>query len=459
MEIDDRIFLSRPKDVAVDDVVLLAEAFSDAAKDADSITLLSAYYGAEYLAEVLGGISKTSRKNCKLTLVFGIETTSQMAFAVEDLRRLRATLKGFKDAKVRIFHRDAPFHTKLFYFKRATRPVWFVGSANASSAIAGARHEMMVRLTGRHDALANYMQAVVDNAVDIEAVSHRVVIRDLRTFFLHGSLCYPNTNRVSLTFEACQIKAEHRRALSERLAAMSTVPHADPQAEGFGFSLVNAVSKITGRRLGYASDELTDSAPVTRIQYKHSAIETIYGYWMPEAYADDIRTKIDEVSGRGIERLKLFGDALRSVPFSSLEAELKDHITGLRSFFAAQGIGIEPKADCVRRFGNFVEARQAFLDDPERIARAVRRLNVERMPDIWSDHPAAMKFERSFFEELSLALTSQSKSWVAWVLADQLCLQGCNNPDALKKALENRLSRGFEDGIWWDEIEDADDDD
>ncbi|WP_164040650.1 hypothetical protein, partial [Serratia marcescens] len=65
--------------------------------------------------------------------------------------RLRGV--GFKDVTVKVvMNSPVHFHTKLFRILRRTHPVWYVGSANPGSK----RHEMMVRLSGRHEALMAY---------------------------------------------------------------------------------------------------------------------------------------------------------------------------------------------------------------------------------------------------------------------------------------------------------------
>jgi NgoFVII-like restriction endonuclease len=135
----------------------------------------------------------SKRQHCALRLVFGVATNSALAKATHDLKDFNAKLKKmkFKQTDIRLFTK-ALFHTKLYYFLNGTAPTWFVGSANASSAIEGDRHELMIRLTGRHDALFNYVRAVNDAAVPVgeNPKLPRGPAREMRSFFLNGSLCY-----------------------------------------------------------------------------------------------------------------------------------------------------------------------------------------------------------------------------------------------------------------------------
>jgi hypothetical protein len=393
MHIDSRVFLSRPQDLPLKKPVRLSEALSEAARGADSIVILSAYYGTDYLKSAFATLPQKRRRACALILVFGIETNARLPYALEELRRLRNRLVdlGFPSPSIRLFHTDVPFHSKLYYFKRATKPIWFIGSANASPAIEGARHELMLRLSGRHEQLSEYIKAVVDRSVPVEEVTRpSSTVSDLRSFLLNGALCYRPLLRLSFTFEACQINSDHRAVLKKSLAEASEVPHADPQTEGFGFSLANAVGQITGQQfanLAEADAEVGQS--IKRLKFRHMAVETIYGYWLPSAYADDVKEKLHAIEQKSVATIKKFAAKLQGARSEALEQELNKHVQGLKKFFAAHSVKIEPKPDYKGRFAEFVKARKSWLADEHRLGRIVRRLHVEQMPDIWGDEDAA----------------------------------------------------------------------
>lgn len=464
MHVDPRIFLSRPKDLPLETAVPLSEAMGEAALGADKIVILSAYYGTDYLKSVFRALPKKRRMACALTLVFGMETNARLPHAVEELRKLRSKLGefGFPSPDIRLFHTDVPFHSKLYYFKRATQPIWFIGSANASPAIDGARHELMIRLSGRHEQLAEYIKAVVERSVPVgEVTKTSSIVSDLRSFLLNGALCYRPLSRLSFTFEACQIKSEHRAVLKKSLAAASEVPHADPQTEGFGFSLANAVGQITGQQfanLAEADAEVGQS--INRLKFRHMAVETIYGYWLPSAYADDVEKRLRTIERKSVAAMKRFASKLQGARSAALEDELDKHVEGLKTFFATHSVMIEPKPDYKRRFAAFLNARKSWLADEHRLERIVRRLHVEQMPDIWGDEDAAEKFETSFFEDLSMRFDTPRKSWIVSVLREELDhLTEEPGPEELRSALEERLKVGFSDSIWWgeqdeDELED-----
>ena len=455
MHIDPRVFLSRPQDLPLKKAVLLSEALREAAVSADKIVILSAYYGTEFLRNTFAYLPGKSRRACDLTLVFGVDTPARLPHALEELRKLRTELVklGFPSPSIRLFNKDAPFHPKLYYFKRATQPIWFIGSANASPAIAGARHELMLRLSGRHDQLSEYLNSVVEHSVVVEKVKRPpLVVSDLRSFLLNGALCYRPLSRLSFTFEACQINSEHRAVLKRSLATASEVPHADPQTEGFGFSLADAVGQITGQQftsLTEADAEVGQS--VNRLKFRHMAVETIYGYWLPSAYADEVKERLHTIEQKSVAAMKGFALRLQSVRTVELEQELDKHVQGLKTFFAAHSVKIEPKPDYKGRFAVFVGARKSWLADEQRLERIVRRLHVEQMPDIWGDEDLAQKFEASFFEDLAMRFDAPRKSWIVGILREELNLTEGTGPEQLRSALERRLNDGFSESTWWGE--------
>jgi hypothetical protein len=244
--------------------------------------------------------------------------------------------------------------------------------------------------------------------------------------------------------------------LRKSLAAASEVPHADPQTEGFGFSLANAVSQITHQRFAdLAEADVEVGQSVSRLKFRHMAVETIYGYWLPSAYADDVTIKLHALGQRAIAAMRRFCTKLEETSSEALERELDRHVEGLRAFFSAHSVGIDPKSDYRVKFREFVRNRRSLLADEHRLERLVRRLHIEQMRDIWADEDAAAKFEASFFEDLSMRFDAPRKSWIVSVLRDELNLSEGTGPEQLRSALEDRLKAGFSDTRWWGEQEEV----
>ena len=200
----------------------------------------------------------------------------------------------------------------------------------------------------------------------------------------------------------------------------------------------------------------------SRVRFQHMAVETVYGYWLPEIYADIVRGRLISIEDKVVSRFRAFAGDLASVPSARLDAELERvYVEGLKTFFQAHGHNIEPRSNYTVRFQEFVQSRKNWLADDDRLERVVRRLHIQQMPDIWDDQELAEKFETSFFEDLSLRFEG-SKSWVVRALRDNLELEGRISAEGIRSALKERLasrSTTWNDDCWRDEEDDDDDDD
>lgn len=308
----------------------------------------------------------------------------------------------------------------------------------------------MVRLSGRHTQLSEYVDKVIEQSVDVRTdMRPSTTVFDLRTFFLNGSLCYKPLTRVNFTFEACVITPAHRKALNDLVSTGSEVPYAAPQTTGFGFSLEKAISSMSGTLFADLNEsELETDQFIGRLKFQDKSVETIYGYWMPSAYANVVTNTLDEIVAKNRARLQLFADELQHVSVKSLENKLEKHIEGLQDLFRKNSRKIEPKHDYKISFEKFFKTRKAWMADEHRLAHMARRLHLEQMPDIWGDADGAARFESSFFENLSLRFDVRRMPKIVGVLKDKLDLSEESDPTEIRSALERRLKDGFDTSVW-----------
>ncbi len=186
MNVDETIYLNRPDLIGLDereiDFADLREAIHQDAEGATEISILGGYYSVEALVEVCSQVPRAVRRNCTVRIAVGLEATALIPRTWADMRDVEQKLRrgGFKDVTVAVVtNSPVHFHTKLFRILRTTRPVWYIGSANPGSK----RHELMVRLSGRHKSLTAYVAAAFDQAVPVSEPEPSVEICSLRDFF------------------------------------------------------------------------------------------------------------------------------------------------------------------------------------------------------------------------------------------------------------------------------------
>lgn len=447
---DEQIYVGRPDLLDLDhDVVDFAEldgALAEAASGATEITILGGYYNADALLALCRNVPRGRRPECKVRIAVGLEAMALIPRTWEEMRAVYRKLRtsGFRDVTVAVVGRSPThFHTKLFRFLRTKRPIWFVGSANPGSG----RHELMVRISGRHEALLGYVDAVFNKAQTVaDQKPPPTTITTLRDFFLTGMLCHKPPAQRLFTFDAFRFEPHHRDRLATALAGGAGVEHARPTAQGFGFSLRSALNPPDAQ----PSDE---DETARRIHYRPSCVDTVFGFWMPQAYADEIRALVHEEEASRLRRLEglaqvLGDDAGQAVARSAFEV----HVTSMERFLAVHQIDAQPVLrHRPTAFKDFLSSRTRTLASADARVRHSRAMTLADMPNIWEDQRAVEEFETSFFEDLAYraSLLAGNRARVVRSIVDALPGKGLlETADELRDALSARLARKP-----WDEDE------
>lgn len=325
--VDCKIYVEKPDLISLDDDVdfgEISEALAENARHATEITILGGYYSRDSLAELCKTVAKARRKSCKIRIAVGLDAVGTVTRVWDDMRKLRKRLRkyGFKDVCVAIVPpQPVHFHTKLYRFVHTTRPIWFVGSANPGSL----RHELMVKISGRHEGLMQYVDAVFGSATSVENEPPSAKLKTLRDFFLSGVLCHKPPIARLFTFDAFHFDPEHREMLTAALGRSSRVSHANPTTQGFGFDMRSALS------LSAPSAE-EEGIARSRLQFRPYSVDTVLGWWMPRAYEPKIRRQIRDEERLREARLGEIGAALNSQGGEALvRREMQSHISSMEA--------------------------------------------------------------------------------------------------------------------------------
>lgn len=451
MNIDDTLYVNRADLIGLDerevDCADLRQAIHQDAQGATEISILGGYYAVEALIEVCRQVPRSVRRDCTVRIAVGLEATALIPRTWADMRDVAQKLRrrGFRDVTVGVvMNSPVHFHTKLFRILRTTRPVWYIGSANPGSR----RHDLMVRLSGRHEALTQYVAAVFEQALPVTEPEPDVEIRTLRDFFLAGVLCHKPPAQGLFTFDAFRFSPENRERLGAILAGESGVEHARPRTEGFGFSLRSA--------LGFDDSLLpdTEEAVAQRIHYRRSCIESVLGFWMPRAYAEEIRARIAEDEEGRLNRLTDISEELNGGDGQQRARDaFVSHVTSLQNLLDQHGIEAQPLQNRDASFERFLRSRAATLSDEDARRRLARTLTLADMPDIWQDDHAVRELEASFFEDLTYRAGTQIGGGGRAVrsLAERLPLLGSSTPAEARGAMVTSLAgSAWRDEDWLD---------
>ncbi|MCJ2009576.1 hypothetical protein [Methylobacterium sp. J-092] len=449
MRIDDKVFVHHPELIGLDPETAACEdlesALHEAAAGATEISILGGYYNTDRMIALCKRVPRAYRRDCRVRIAIGLEATALIPRTWTDMRGVEGKLRqaGFRDILVSVVTSSpVHFHTKLFRILRTTQPIWFIGSANPGSR----RHELMVRLSGRHDALSAYVKAVFETAQPVTNAPPPIgEIITPREFFLTGVLCHkPPVTRL-FTFDAFRFSPSARDLLAAILAGEAGVEHARPRTEGFGFGLRSALGMEE-------SDGAEPEETVQRIQYRRSAIETVLGLWMPRAYAAEIERRVEGEEDTRLIRLSALAAALRSeAGRERAVAAFADHVRSMQTVLDRHNIPAQPVQDRQGAFARFLDSRNRTLADEDRRIRLSRVLTLTDMPDIWGDVHAADAFETSFHEDLAsrLAAGGVGAGRIVRSLARGIDLSGGETPEEIAAALAYRLeARPWIDDEW-----------
>lgn len=436
------IYLARPELIGFDedsDYIDLDEALCESAAKATEITILGGYYNPAALGNLCKQLKKSKRENCKVRIAVGLDAPKAVNKVWHDLLELRKRLLklGFKDIVVAFVSRQSThFHTKLFRFVHTTKPVWFVGSANPGSK----RHELLIKLSGRLEALMEYVDAVFSTAIDVKEAQPEEKISDLRDFFLSGVLCHKPPIARLFTFDAFHFDPEHREMLAKALGHSSAVSHANPTTQGFGFDLRSALS------LGADFQDATTAK--ARLQFRPYSIDTVLGWWMPRVYAPRLRSQVREEESAKENRLIEIGAALNSPGgHVTVRSEFAAHVQSMQAYLDEHAIAARPVNNRDARFEKFLASRKKSLSDGATIARLSRTLMLTEMPDIWAGDTAVADFEESFFDDLAFRAGLQKKFAVVRSIMEWLEDDTLSTGDEIAEAFKAMLR----EYVWIDE--------
>lgn len=440
--VDGRIHVARADLLGIEErgieYVDLERSLADAAGAATAITILGGYFKPDRLIELCKNVPKPRRADCKVRFAVGLDAIALLPRIWKDLRRVseKLTKLGFRNVTLAVV-RSTPvhFHTKLFYFLKSTRPVWFVGSANPGSD----RHELMVNFSGRHEALSQYIEAVFAAATVVDAGKPpKMDVVTLRDFFLSGKLVHKPPAPKTFTFDAFRFNSDDKEQLIRALSGNSGVAHARPTASGFVFSLRSAMGMGDS-----ASDEAGVVDEIQRTSSRTYSADTVFGHWVPAKYARGIERQIHEATHQRYERLTAFATALDAPGgLEKATEQFRVHVADMKQFLKDNDIGAMPVPDQDAAFKRFLSSRHRMLVDPFARERQARSITIADMPDIWNDDRATNAFERSFFEDIAYraSLTGSGRGRIVKSLEEAMDTELPDSAEELSEALKAYLA-------------------
>ena len=303
----------------------------------------------------------------------------------------------------------------------------------------------MLRLSGRHEELSNYVEAVFKAAQSVDGLPpRRRRPSTLRDFFLDGVLCHKPPHQQLFTFDAYKLSPEDRRRIDARIGAGSGVEHASPRTEGFGFGLRSAIG-ITDADLGEGEDA------ASRLRFRDHGMDTLFGLWMPSSYAVIVQASVTGREAAIGASLRTVGQKLADPAGHQAVLEaFAGYIASMDRYLEDLLIEAKPIRDRDAAFARFLKSRTDGLSEERFVSRHAKVMTIAPMFDVWQDPDVASQFVQSFFDDLAWRAmpTNKRKSRIVRSLVESL---GDDANWQTAEDLQTALAQRLETDPWDDD--------
>jgi len=375
----------------------LHDAVMEEAGKASEIVVLGGWCKPSFILDLCRKARKSERPDIRVRIGIGRNMTMPMLEQFKELQDLRSALAkaGFVDPQVRLIGKETGvhFHTKLFGFLRVTQWSWYVGSANPTDST---RHEMMVRVGRRHDALKAYVDRAIEAGSDVTSgkTAKEIPVASIDEFFLLGHIAYKPTPSSLFAFDAMRLTPSERDTLDVKRGDTQGIRHAKVETRGYGFLLLQAMDNSgLDEDFGRSGGD----GEAKRLQFKKSSIETPYGWWVPPPYAAQIHGRIEKREADLERRLLMFLKKLQASQ-SVAKGLFGEYATDMQEILQKAGLKDRPADQLQDRFERFLQRRLKLLHDEEGRRRVCRVVEMNPMPNFLQDERAYKIFREGFFE-------------------------------------------------------------
>ena len=420
-------------------------SLTEMAANADSVTILSAYYGPD----VLETIASACQGDVRIVLNgLGGRRLEEQA---QELEALQAALREQSQlAEIRLAFAEGVFHTKLYVFGTGLDAVAWIGSANATKAgLNGRNEEVLVRITPVPDSIFAYVDSAWLRAMPVECC--RGAVNSLIAFFRTGMLYYKPYATLQWTMNPFLQLMKRLPTEEKRKIAAFHSEFADDDG-GIGAFNLNLVFERAAE--GELSELPTEQHPAELRRY---AVQTCYGYWVAEPFITHVDVMLDQASVDKRNRLEAVRNWMDRGRVAIVDA-YASYLQDVREILDDEEVEwheyapIELFEDTSAIEGR-VDALLAVLSTEHRLARHCQAFIPSEVPEIWEDDTACAQFVESFFDSLAYAWSAQRRSGSAKLILESLVprLQAVGPLHNPAEAIQTALECALDTENWYEE--------
>ena len=198
------------------------------------------------------------------------------------------------------------------------------------------------------------------------------------------------------------------------------------------------------------SDEPTGEAAVPQVRFRDYAVETCYGYWVPESLVLKVEDRLKAASAEKRAALTRWRDWMSENGETVAEA-YRTYLADARTMLEREGVDWKKYASPTLFEGTEAIDRRvatlvADLEDEGRLERHSLAFVAAEVPEIWEDVRARADFERSFYDALAIASGARQ-----WPRAARLVLDALGLGSASAAEIEEALGVCVQGEYWYEE--------
>jgi hypothetical protein len=414
------------------------DALSAAIENSTETVIISAFYDAEFLVDLMKKVPTSARGEYKLSMLFNGSYGRRLDDQVSVLRSIRTRLRrsGFGNVYIGLLRIGGGlFHTKLYLVQNRTQPQWFVGSANATGNGFFVNDEILLRFIGKQDDLRSYIQDKLNKSMSLDSDHFAPGPEDFTTLLRNGSLYFKSSAQVNLSFQT-----KLPETVIEKISRLNLRPrYTDPALPFSAFNIRRALAEYI---------DIDVKSERTIVPIRAHSVETCLGYWVPTDLTEIVDQKIEKRSGNYGQQLEQLANVLAQPERRTRTIEQFSEFLNDIEKATGETLQSQPMEESFTRYYDRLASR---LAKPAMREKYARPLTDTPVPEMWDDPVASLDFKESFLLDVCTRLAAGQARGVAKTIIETIALSAEQvlDPEDLEKSMTEVIRRSGVKAFQW----------
>jgi hypothetical protein len=294
----------------------------------------------------------------------------------------------------------------------------------------------MIAVKGSHPGLNEYIEHVIKNSSSIESLPDQASASNWREFLRNAYLYFrPNRN---LAFSIDPFADDEFGDIAECLKKEVYQPLPFAETNVLSLNLIELL------------DLNVPASTKLKFQLPTYAVETDYGYWVPEAYVDFVQEKLKASSEPKRRALEQRGTEIRNLGETYVRARMKIYLDEVQKRLASGSKSLrlskkQKDAICAKIIHR-VEYLAEILGHSRTLERLSQSLVGGPVPEFWEDAASVDRFFDGFCDDIVSKINEpKGTPRIVKHIATQFQIYDSDDYSKCRQKIENYFSNG---NVW-----------